>query len=99
MMGYQHQDGKLMIIMSLNGPNLHDVIFSEKHQVCVCVCVCVWALESTFGVQMQLSLTLKLQISVQLCQALVFMHTNTPPIAHLDIKPSNILVRSVCIIK
>ena len=31
-------------------------------------------------------------ISLQLCQAIVFMHTSEPPIAHLDIKPENVLV-------
>ena len=28
-----------------------------------------------------------------------WVDTNTPPIAHLDIKPSNTLVKNVCIIK
>ena len=34
----------------------------------------------------------KLYISRQVCQALVFMHTTSPQIAHLDLKPANILV-------
>ena len=29
----------------------------------------------------------------QVCQALVFLHTSTPPLAHLDVKPANIMVR------
>ena len=36
----------------------------------------------------------KIYMALQLCQAIMFMHSNVPPIAHLDIKPSNILVRS-----
>ena len=32
-------------------------------------------------------------ISIQICQALVFMHSARPPVAHLDLKPENILVR------
>ena len=31
-------------------------------------------------------------IAIQLCQALTFMHTSVPPVAHLYIKPSNVLV-------
>ena len=42
--------------------------------------------------QLQLSPVTKCKVAVQLCQAVTFMHTNIPPIAHLDIKPSNILV-------
>ena len=41
----------------------------------------------------QLEVDKKIHIAIQICQALTFMHTNTPPMAHLDIKPSNILVR------
>ena len=33
-------------------------------------------------------------VSRQLCQAIVFMHSADPPIAHLDIKPENVLVRN-----
>ena len=40
-MGSQEEQGQLMILMGLvDGPNLHDVIFSEKEQV-VCVSMCV----------------------------------------------------------
>ena len=35
----------------------------------------------------------KVEISVQIVQGLVFMHTSSPPVVHLDIKPENILVR------
>ena len=41
----------------------------------------------------QLSYGDKVNISRQLCQALVFMHTATPPVAHLDVKPENVFVR------
>lgn len=29
---------------------------------------------------------------VKICQGLVYLHTNVPPIVHLDVKPSNIMV-------
>ena len=35
---------------------------------------------------------MKVMISIQVCQALIFMHSATPPVAHLDFKPANILV-------
>ena len=31
-------------------------------------------------------------VSMQLTQALVFMHSSEPPIARLDVKPENVLV-------
>ena len=34
----------------------------------------------------------KMYIAIQLYQALTFMHTSVPPVAHLDIKPSNVMV-------
>lgn len=34
----------------------------------------------------------KFHILVQLCQALVFLHTSQPPLAHLDVKPANVMV-------
>ena len=35
----------------------------------------------------------KVCVSRQISQAIVFMHTATPPVVHLDIKPENVLVR------
>jgi len=34
----------------------------------------------------------KIVISQQLCQAIVFMHSSEPPVAHMDVKPENVLV-------
>ena len=39
----------------------------------------------------------KKYILLQLCQALVFLHTSTPPIAHLDVKPANVMVNVIII--
>ena len=86
-----------MIMMTLvNGPNLHDVIFSGKHPVrsykySYIAIICMFALPY----QQTLNLTIKFHIGIQLCQALTFMHSSSPPVAHLDIKPSNILVSFV----
>ena len=41
---------------------------------------------------LQFTLPEKLYISIQVCQAIVYLHTSSPPLAHLDIKPANILV-------
>ena len=37
----------------------------------------------------------KLIVSRQICQALVFIHSAVPPLAHLDLKPENVLVRAL----
>ena len=66
------------------------IIFNEKQKVIVCLYT-FWGYDAIF--YLQLDLSSKLCVAVQLCQALTFMHTHAPPIAHLDIKPSNILVR------
>ncbi len=42
---------------------------------------------------MQINDVDKRLMSVKICQALVYLHTNQPVIAHLDIKPSNIMAR------
>lgn len=34
----------------------------------------------------------KVYLSIQVCQAVMYLHTASPPMAHLDIKPANILV-------
>ena len=34
----------------------------------------------------------KLKVSVQISQALLFLHTTEPPTVHFDVKPANILV-------
>ena len=58
------------------------------------VYVSVWGRALLFFTSyIQLSITTKFHVAIQLCQAVTFLHTNSPPLAHLDIKPSNILVR------
>ena len=48
-------------------------------------------------ITMQLCVKDKILICYQLCQAVMFLHTNEPQMAHLDIKPANILVIDFCI--
>jgi serine/threonine-protein kinase len=45
-----------------------------------------------FGRKHKLDQDTKISMALQLCQAIHFIHNNTPPIAHLDVKPSNVLV-------
>ena len=96
-MGSLLHEGQLMIFMALvDGDNLHNIIFGGKHQVvCNVFSMCdVGSMPvSMYTYTIQLTPTIKVRIAVQLCQAVVFLHTNSPPLAHLDIKPSNILVR------
>ena len=40
----------------------------------------------------QMKESTKMHIAVQISQALLFLHTATPTMIHLDVKPSNILV-------
>ena len=85
-MGSQQKQGRLMIIMALvNAPSLHNVIFSGKYRD-----VIVHSTNAT--IPLQLNLSIKLHVAVQLCQAVMFMHTRNTPITHLDTKPSNIMV-------
>ena len=41
---------------------------------------------------MQMTFAVKVYLAQQVTRALVFMHTAKPPVIHLDLKPSNILV-------
>ena len=43
----------------------------------------------------QLTYKQELSISLQICQALVFLHSAAPPFAHLDLKPANTLVSAL----
>ena len=43
---------------------------------------------------LQLPFPIKIEISTQIAQALMFLHTASPPTVHLDVKPVNILVYS-----
>ena len=36
----------------------------------------------------------KTYIAIQVAQAVMFLHTSSPPMLHLDIKPANILVHT-----
>ena len=44
---------------------------------------------------MQLCEREKVLICYQLCQAVMFLHTSEPQMAHLDIKPANIMVHTL----
>lgn len=44
---------------------------------------------------MQLDNFHKIFISVQVAQALTYLHTASPPLVHYDVKPGNILVSVV----
>ena len=37
----------------------------------------------------------KYYILTQICQALTFLHTSSPPLAHLDVKPANVMVNTL----
>ena len=40
----------------------------------------------------------KFYVLVQICQSLVYLHTSEPPLAHLDVKPANVLVSSLTVL-
>jgi serine/threonine protein kinase len=83
--------GRLAILMSLvNGPNLHDFVFGRKHNVSSSPPSLLYI--QLFIFNFQLDQDTKIYMALQLCQAIHFIHNNTPPIAHLDVKPSNVLV-------
>ena len=68
----------------------------QAHSLCIynaisnyCLCnLC----HSTISFVTQLAFPEKLYVSVQVCQALTYLHTSEPPLVHLDVKPANILV-------
>ena len=45
--------------------------------------------------QKPLSFETRFKISIQIAQALVYLHSNTPQIIHRDLKPENCLVRFI----
>ena len=86
----------------VEGRTLHNVIFSDETQVCYnyytfkCLCITLLMLCNGFlntTIILQVTYEEKVCVSRQISQAIVFMHTATPPVVHLDIKPENVLVR------
>ena len=63
-------------------PGYEDMLVLPLKLVIMCTISCV----------LQMDFHDKLYVAVQLAQALVYVHTATPPMVHGDVKPSNVLV-------
>ena len=75
----------------IQGKNLQELIFG-KEQVS-CMFSYIFSAPYTCCIPQWLLIGEKKYILLQLCQALVFLHTSSPPLAHLDVKPANVMVR------
>jgi serine/threonine protein kinase len=48
--------------------------------------------DDLFPLQVDLSFNEQLLISIQICQVLVYMYSQDPPVNHVDLKPENVTV-------
>ena len=73
----------------VRGKMLHSLLFdcNDHDEVCaVLLCHCHI---------LQLNYQEKVVITQQMYQGIVFMHSACPPVAHLDLKPENVLVSNI----
>ena len=101
LMGVLTTDCEVMLITNLvSGKDLHSRIFDPDAIPVGCslssascmLCIHVIHLHDCIP---QMEEITKLLISVQLAQALAFLHTGAPQTVHLDVKPANVLVRPI----
>ena len=84
-------NGSIGLITKLvEGKDLNTYLFSETDKLEVRM-QCLFNMQPITICQ-QIDDVGRRLMSVKICQALVYLHTNNPAIAHLDIKPSNIMV-------
>ncbi len=82
----------------IDSGNLQDLLCDRRNaRVCLYIVIIAVFLYCAYGTSLlyqQLDRDTKLKLAIQVCQALVYLHSCTPPLVHRDLTPANILVRS-----
>ena len=95
LLGIQQSQCSVTVITNyVHGADLSTLVFSEDKPFVVRV-YDHWLFQAVVTILIQLTHGSKLHVIIQICQALVYLHTGTPPLAHLDVKPANILASFV----
>ena len=86
------KDGVAILSPLVWGNTLHAIIFEKEHKVLSITILMMLMLTCIYFAPQYLTPEKFFILCLQICQAIVYLHSAEPPLAHLDIKPANIMV-------